>query len=58
MSNKNNEYRNTKELCSDQGVLIDEGSLWILNTKEKRMVLFDDDQYITTEINLSNFQKQ
>ena len=54
----NNEYRNTKELCSDQGVLIDEGSLWILKTKEKRMVLVDDDQYITTEINLSNFKKQ
>lgn len=54
----NNQYRNTKEIYSDQGIPIDEGSLWQLNAKEERMILVDEDQYITTHVNLSNFQKQ
>jgi hypothetical protein len=42
-----NLYRNSKELTSIEGVLVDKGSLWRL--EENRMVLVDDDQYASYE---------
>lgn len=38
-------YRNTVEIVSDQGDLIDKGHLW--EKKGELMVLVDDDRYIT-----------
>lgn len=38
-------YRNTKELSSNEGVLVDQGSLW--QADGNLMVLVDDDQYLS-----------
>jgi hypothetical protein len=38
-------YRNTKEIASKEGVLVDEGSLWI--SQGNTMLLVDDDQYVS-----------
>jgi hypothetical protein len=42
-------YRNTAHLKTDNDVEIDKGSLWRLYQNE--LILVDDDQYITAELN-------
>jgi hypothetical protein len=55
MATHNTEYRNIEEVYSDQGIVIDENSLWILKANN-RLVLVDDDQYITTAYNHLKFK--
>lgn len=43
-------YRNVKPTIADQGVLVDEQSLWELDKSNNRMVLIDQDQYLTAPI--------
>ena len=43
-------YRNLKELTSIEGTLVDEGALWF--HEGDKMVLVDDDQYVSTETHL------
>lgn len=42
-------FRNKKDISSIEDILVDEGSLWILNSEENLLVLDDDDQYVTSK---------
>lgn len=55
MATHSKEYRNIEEVYSDQGIAVDEGSLWMLKANN-RLVLVDDDQYITTAYNHLKFK--
>lgn len=55
MATHSKEYRNIEEVYSDQGIAVDEGALWILKANN-RLVLVDEDQYITTAYSHLKFQ--
>lgn len=42
---KENHFRNTIDVVSDQGIEVDAQSLWL--KKDNTMILVDDDQYVT-----------
>lgn len=44
-----NFYRNIRPVVSDQGVEIDEGSLWEFNKEQNLMTLVDEDEFHTSK---------
>lgn len=58
MSNKQVKYfRNKKDLESIEKIEVDASSLWKLDPLQKLLVLEDDDQYVSTNLDLSKFEK-
>ncbi|MFB9055086.1 hypothetical protein ACFFVB_18540 [Formosa undariae] len=58
MSKENNQalfFRNTIELTTTEGILVESESLWELKTNE--FVLVDDDQFATMPANSLHFKK-
>ena len=49
-------YRNKIELTSIEGIEVDEGSLWKLDPEQNLLVLEDEDQYATAQLN-DNFEE-
>ena len=53
-------YRNTIEVVSLEGVLVDAQSLWQLDPNQTNgnvlLVLVDEDQYVTAFLDLKSFQ--
>ena len=49
-----NIYRNTNDIISNENTTIDKGSLWKAIGKD--LVLVDDDQYITAQLNKLLFE--
>tara|TARA_R100001530_G_scaffold130309_1_gene101154 strand:- start:119 stop:298 length:180 start_codon:yes stop_codon:yes gene_type:complete len=48
-------YRNKIELTSIEGIAVDEGSLWKLDPEQNVLILEDEDQYATAQLN-DNFE--
>ena len=48
-------YRNNTDLMSIEGIQVDEGSLWKLNTAQNLLILEDEDQYATAQLD-ENFE--
>jgi hypothetical protein len=42
-------YRNTVDLVSNEGIEVEETSLWVLN-KDSVLELVDEDQYVTAPL--------
>lgn len=40
-------YRNRRDITSIEGIEVDAGSLWVLTTDRKTLLLDDEDQYAT-----------
>ncbi|HNP68235.1 MAG TPA: hypothetical protein PKH16_10045 [Aequorivita sp.] len=51
----NRYYRNIADLTSIEGIAVDEGSLWKLDTAQNLLILEDEDQYATTYLT-DNFE--
>lgn len=51
-------YRNVVDVISIQGVEIDEGHLWKLDAKKQILVLVDEDQYITSDLDEKKFNPE
>lgn len=51
----NNFYRNYRNVISDQGVEVDAGALWELDKKTEKLILIDDDEYITVDFSSEEF---
>jgi hypothetical protein len=49
-----NVFRNTKELVTDDNLIIDEGSLW--KSKNNELTLIDDDYHLTAKMNKVLFE--
>jgi hypothetical protein len=49
-------YRNTKDLISYEGILVDAESLW--KKEGELMILVDDDQHITTFFDEDIFKEE
>lgn len=47
-------YRNTKDLMTDEGFTVDQGSLWKANDKE--LTLIDDENHVTAKMNKLLFE--
>lgn len=43
------QYRNLREVTSDQGGKIDKGALWNFDENQNLMILVDDDEYHTSK---------
>lgn len=48
-------YRNSRDITSIEGILVDESSLWKLDTNQNLLVLEDKDQYVTAPLDLEKF---
>lgn len=48
-------YRNKLPVISDQGVEVDPGALWELDKKTEKLILIDDDEYITVDYSSEEF---
>ena len=58
MSNKQVKYfRNKQDLESIEKIDVDASSLWKLDPKQNVLVLEDDDQYVTANLDLSKFEE-
>ncbi|MGI0106753.1 hypothetical protein [Salinimicrobium sp. WS361] len=51
-------YRNNSDLESREGIEVEAGSLWKLNPGTKDLILVDDDQYASCELDEENFYKE
>ena len=48
-------YRNNSNITSIEGIHVDAGSLWQLDPNQNLLVLEDDDQYVTAQLDLEKF---
>lgn len=49
-------YRNLRDINSIEGIQVDAGSLWKMDTKQNLLILEDEDQYATAQLN-DNFEE-
>lgn len=56
MHDKSEYYRNQEDIVSREGIEVESGSLWEL--KENQLVLVDDDQYASADLDPHKFKKE
>jgi len=52
----NSLYRNNSDITSIEGIHVDAHSLWKLDPNQNLLVLEDDDQYVTAQLDPLSFR--
>ncbi|MBO2546125.1 hypothetical protein J0871_17040 [Salegentibacter sp. BDJ18] len=56
MHDKSEYYRNQEDIVSREGIPVESGSLW--EFKDNQLVLVDDDQYASVDMDDQKFKKE